>query len=97
MAEVHAYGDVVLRLISFDSCTTATGGEAIGNAGREFSGNFLPNFDDVRGGQGPCEDFGLQRADHIVGNVWDMFETVRSALHVLTIVDRYVPQTTMPA
>eukprot|EP00904_Undaria_pinnatifida_P006365 jgi/Undpi1/2859/HiC_scaffold_14.g06236.m1 len=118
IAEVKAYGDVVLRFISFDGHraggrgNTGAGGETAAaaklksetEAGTEtntasntefgntepgtdsemeadtdgaFSGAFLPNFVDVGGGEpgaGPPQGYGLERADHIVGNVWDMLE-----------------------
>lgn len=121
IAEVKAYGDVVLRFISFDGHraggrgNTGAGGETAAaaklksetEAGTEtntasntefgntepgtdsemeadtdgaFSGAFLPNFVDVGGGEpgaGPPQGYGLERADHIVGNVWDMLEHVR--------------------
>lgn len=84
IAEVHAYGSVVLRLISFGS--DEEGGEEQGTGtlgGKVFQGAFLPNFVDIdaKGGTGDEagageRNFGLQRADHIVGNVWDMLESV---------------------
>lgn len=90
ISEVRAYGDVVLRFISFEEPESkmvgegAVGGDADGGGrGGGFEGAFLPNFVDVQGGEAR-EDFGLQRADHIVGNVWDMLEQVR-ALTVLCV------------
>lgn len=83
ISEVRAYGDVVLRFISFGAESGADGAkeEEGGGGGREaggFTGAFLPNFVDVADAGGAVrEDFGLQRADHIVGNVWDMLEHVR--------------------
>eukprot|EP00903_Cladosiphon_okamuranus_P005811 g5755.t1 len=74
ISEVRAYGDVVLRFISFEEEPGPKG------EGEGFTGAFLPNFEDVGVGDGAGggvagrEDFGLQRADHIVGNVWDMLE-----------------------
>lgn len=88
ISEVRAYGDVVLRFISFEEPKQEQGkqGEEEGRGGggegaTGFTGAFLPNFVDVGGGEGgggagSREDFGLQRADHIVGNVWDMLEHV---------------------
>lgn len=95
ISEVHAYGDVVLRFISFGGGSEGVSGEgeeegegegeggSAGAGGGEgvtscggFRGAFLPNFVDVEGG-GERENFGLERADHIVGNVWDMVESVR--------------------
>lgn len=70
ISEVKAYGDVVIRFVSFGD----------GHAGDEaISATFLPNFEDVEQNARRVEDsnFGLQRADHIVGNVWDLVETVR--------------------
>lgn len=80
ISEVHAYGDVVLRFISF-VMHTGTEGDGAGvtaKEGKAFSGTFLPNFHDVEAGAAVVErgNFGLQRADHIVGNVWDMLESV---------------------
>ncbi|CAM9252656.1 unnamed protein product [Scytosiphon promiscuus] len=80
IAEVRAYGDVVLRFISFESESGAgapgveAGGVGVGGEGGAFTGAFLPNFVDVGDEAGARRDFGLQRADHIVGNVWDMLE-----------------------
>ncbi|CAN0364091.1 unnamed protein product, partial [Hapterophycus canaliculatus] len=79
ISEVRAYGDVVLRFISFEpepgpgagAASVETGG---GGDGEGFTGAFLPNFVDVGVEAGVRRDFGLQRADHVVGNVWDMLE-----------------------
>ncbi|CAM9922761.1 unnamed protein product [Ectocarpus sp. 6 AP-2014] len=78
ISEVRAYGDVVLRFISFEPESKMVGeGELGGDKGvghgGGFEGAFLPNFVDIEGEEAR-EDFGLQRADHIVGNVWDMLE-----------------------
>lgn len=90
ISEIRAYGDVVLRFISFEAGSgpeesKEQGGGGGGGGVREaggFAGAFLPNFvdvgDDNAGGGAGREDFGLQRADHIVGNVWDMLEHVSS-------------------
>lgn len=74
ISEVKAYGDVVIRFISFGD------GHAEGEG---ISPTFLPNFEDVEQHARTVEDsnFGLQRADHIVGNVWDLVETVRRFGH----------------
>lgn len=96
ISEVRAYGDVVLRFISFETEPGPNHSEEEGGGGggeREarqaggFTGAFLPNFVDVGGDGGGAggaerEDFGLQRADHIVGNVWDMLEHVSSVVSV---------------
>ncbi|KAJ1436069.1 4-hydroxyphenylpyruvate dioxygenase [Ochromonadaceae sp. CCMP2298] len=62
MAEVKLYGDVVIRLLD----TTA------------FTGEFLPNYVDVKtpsqGLQGVGK-YGVDRFDHIVGNVWSLEAT----------------------
>lgn len=131
IAEVKAYGDVVLRFISFDhdsgnpaeagktarddggvaaaaaavtmkmkagtksetesgrsesstesKTESRTDSETGSKSDGAFSGAFLPNFVDVAGGDsgaGPPTGYGLERADHIVGNVWDMLEHVREA------------------
>ena len=136
IAEVEAYGDVVLRFISFDNenGNPVEAGKTAGDRGNTaavsakvkpetesetepglesgtksstesrtesnteseidsdtgpkrggaFSGAFLPNFVDVGGfdsGAGPPKGYGLERADHIVGNVWDMLEHVRGKLY----------------
>lgn len=60
VAEVKAYGDVVLRFVS------RHGG---------FEGAFFPGYKAVKEA-GPL-DYGLQRLDHAVGNVWDMAAAVR--------------------
>jgi hypothetical protein len=66
MAEIKLYGDVVLRLVGED----------------HFEGAFLPNFEDIRP---PTEDghvgagvgrYGIERFDHIVGNVWSLPKTL---------------------
>lgn len=87
ISEVRAYGDVVLRFISFEPESKMVGegdvggGEGGGDRGG-FEGAFLPNFVDVEGDEAR-EDFGLQRADHIVGNVWDLLEQVRASAVVV--------------
>lgn len=80
ISEVHAYGDVVLRFISFGGVTTGAGAGDESVTDGAFSGAFLPNFVDVAS-DGARQDFGLQRADHIVGNVWDMLESVRLIMY----------------
>lgn len=44
-----------------------------------FVGAFLPNFKDVEPSAAVKArgDFGLERVDHVVGNVWDLLESVR--------------------
>lgn len=82
ISEIRAYGDVVLRFISFEAESGPKDEE--GEEAGGFTGAFLPNFvdvgvgDDAGGGVAGRENFGLQRADHIVGNVWDMLEHVSS-------------------
>ena len=64
IAEIQVYGDVVLRLIDRTN----------------FNGKFLPNFEDVKkvdGGliaaaTGKVGRYGIQRFDHIVGNVFSL-------------------------
>lgn len=62
VAEVRAYGDVVLRFVS------RHGG---------FDGAFLPGYRPVVPPKGvePL-DYGLERLDHAVGNVWDLLGAV---------------------
>lgn len=57
IAEIKAYGDVVLRFVS-------------GEAARPF----LPGYDSVHDVGAP--DYGLDRLDHIVGNVPKLMEAV---------------------
>ena len=47
-----------------------------------FSGTFLPNFEDVISAGGD-ETFGIDRFDHIVGNVWEL-EPVLSSIMEMT-------------
>lgn len=92
ISEIRAYGDVVLRFISFGSGRADEQGEKEKGHGataevrvvdqeekKSFSGAFLPNFQDmeISGKAAARGDFGLQRPDHIVGNVWDLLESVR--------------------
>lgn len=59
VAEVKLYGDVVIRIVN----------------GSNFSGNFLPNFKDLVDLKSKSVGrYGLERFDHIVGNVWKMHE-----------------------
>lgn len=57
IAEIALYGDAVLRLINVD----------------HFKGKFLPNYVnvDVAETRTP-RHYGIQRFDHIVGNVWNL-------------------------
>jgi 4-hydroxyphenylpyruvate dioxygenase len=56
-AEVHLYGDVVLRLLNTDS----------------FKGLFMSNFIDTpKKDTHSSGRFGLTRFDHIVGNLWSL-------------------------
>ena len=61
-AEVSLYGDVVLRLL-----TTSN-----------FKGKMLPNFKDLDGKKDSDRigRFGIQRFDHIVGNLWSLQPTM---------------------
>ena len=75
MAEVKMYGDVVMRLLNTSN----------------FKGSFLPNFDDIvdlhsASGENkeseaptympPVGRYGIERFDHIVGNVHKLRETL---------------------
>lgn len=61
VAEIVLYGDAVLRLINTDN----------------FKGNFLPNFEDTVDTRAQkVGRFGIQRFDHIVGNVWKLAPVV---------------------
>jgi len=63
MAEVELYGDVTLRIVNKD----------------HFSGCFLPNFQEVKQQQQQSDAgwFGLERVDHVVGNVWKLADHVQ--------------------
>ncbi len=61
VSEVRAYGDVVLRFISKHE---------------GFDGAFLPAYQDQDLAARTPLDYGLQRIDHAVGNVWDLLESV---------------------
>jgi 4-hydroxyphenylpyruvate dioxygenase len=61
IAEVHLYGDAVLRYISF-------------NDREKFDSSFMPRFE-VIDDYFPV-DFGIRRLDHAVGNVHDLGSTV---------------------
>ena len=62
VSEVRAYGDVVLRFLS------RHGG---------FEGAFLPGYRSVAPPPGAEPlDYGLERLDHAVGNVWDLTKAV---------------------
>lgn len=60
VAEVRAYGDVVLRFLSRHD---------------GFDGAFLPGYRPVAAAPEPV-DYGLERLDHAVGNVWDLLGAV---------------------
>jgi 4-hydroxyphenylpyruvate dioxygenase len=62
VAEVRAYGDVVLRFVSRH---------------KGFDGAFLPGYRPVSPPPGVAPlDYGLERLDHAVGNVWDLLGAV---------------------
>jgi 4-hydroxyphenylpyruvate dioxygenase len=70
VSEVQAYGNVVLRFLSF-------AGGADSDSAAPFSGAFLPGFVDVPPPAPTATwpvTYGLQRIDHAVGNVWNMAE-----------------------
>lgn len=60
VSEIRAYGDVVLRFISRHD---------------GFDGAFLPAYQAVAPSSS-SQDYGLERIDHAVGNVWDLLESV---------------------
>lgn len=60
MAEISLYGDVVIRLID----------------AREYKGNFLPNYEDVVPRGTKLGKYGIDRVDHIVGNVHSLQSTL---------------------
>lgn len=62
LAEVHLYGDVVLRYISYKNRDQAP------DPSRPDSW-FLPGFEPVNGSSAYPVDYGIRRLDHAVGNV----------------------------
>lgn len=62
MAEVALYGDVVLRLLSIDS---------------NWTGAHLPGYENLSTATDAPSDYGVERFDHIVGNVRELLPTVR--------------------
>lgn len=60
VSEVRAYGDVVLRFVSRED---------------GFDGPFLPTYKTLPEPRRPL-DYGIQRIDHAVGNVWDLIESM---------------------
>jgi 4-hydroxyphenylpyruvate dioxygenase len=60
LAEVSLYGDVVIRLVD----------------ARNFTGNFLPNYQDVVAPGTKLGKYGIDRIDHIVGNVFKLQDTL---------------------
>ncbi|KAM7490844.1 hypothetical protein LguiA_033765 [Lonicera macranthoides] len=77
LAEVHLYGDVVLRYISYKITTSSSpnpGPDGI-STGSNF--DFLPGFEKVDGTSSfPDLDFGIRRLDHAVGNVQNLGSAV---------------------
>jgi len=61
MSEVRAYGDVVLRFVSKHE---------------GYAGSFLPAYQEEEESRKKGLDYGLQRIDHAVGNVWELLDTV---------------------
>lgn len=82
IAEIQIYGDVVLRLVDRT----------------DFHGKFLPNFVDVKKGdessvEVPADKvgrYGIQRFDHIVGNVFSLQETMRRIVQLTVRADIYI-------
>ncbi|GAX28478.1 4-hydroxyphenylpyruvate dioxygenase [Fistulifera solaris] len=64
IAEVELYGDVVLRYLSFPS------------RNQRDKLPFLPHLSPVEGKMADRETFGLQRFDHAVGNVPNLYEAL---------------------
>jgi 4-hydroxyphenylpyruvate dioxygenase len=60
MAEVSLYGDVVIRLVD----------------ARNFMGTFLPNYQDVVAPGTKLGKYGIDRIDHVVGNVQSLQKTL---------------------
>ena len=60
MAEVSLYGDAVVRLID----------------ARNYTGGFLPNYEDVVAPGTKLGKYGIDRIDHIVGNVHNLQQTL---------------------
>jgi len=71
IAEVELYGDVVLRLV---------------NEGT-FTGNYLPNYIDLQDTKtSKVGRFGIERFDHIVGNVWKLQPMVEKIMKMTVIL-----------
>mmetsp|Transcript_375 Transcript_375/g.434 ORF Transcript_375/g.434 Transcript_375/m.434 type:complete len:441 (+) Transcript_375:292-1614(+) len=60
-AEIKLYGDVSLRLIN----------------SKNYKGQFLPNFKDIKSEKKRKFDYGVQKFDHIVGNLWTLQPTMQ--------------------
>jgi 4-hydroxyphenylpyruvate dioxygenase len=69
MAEVALYGDVVLRYLSFPDA------ESISSPNIPLP--FLPHLSPMEGKMAERKTFGLRRIDHAVGNVPNLFETLK--------------------
>ncbi|CAM9718447.1 unnamed protein product [Chrysoparadoxa australica] len=76
IAEVAAYGDVILRFISTLTHLLLRSLPPI----TSYTGPFLPGFSDWSDGEakgdGAVAAGGLYRIDHAVGNVWDLQESL---------------------
>jgi 4-hydroxyphenylpyruvate dioxygenase len=60
LGEVSLYGDVVIRLVD----------------ARNFTGTFLPNYQDVVAPGTKLDKYGIDRIDHVVGNVHSLQKTL---------------------
>lgn len=66
ISEVKLYGDAVLRLVQNVS----------------YSGMFLPNFKDLKTTADRSGKYGIDRFDHIVGNVWSLRESMERVKNI---------------
>jgi len=71
MAEVELYGDVVLRLVSFDGAEECGGGGDV-VASDAPPAPFLPHLSPYPSYKSTRPTYGLSRLDHTVGNVPDL-------------------------
>lgn len=74
LAEIKLYGDVSLRLIDASN----------------FKGTFLPNFQDVVAPGTKLGKYGIDRMDHIVGNVHNLQATL-TYIKNMTVSPFYLP------
>ena len=96
IAEVKLYGDVVLRLVNVQSftgsflpnfhdirSTNSISSKALSSSINSGVSKGLEGGMGLGGrGQGSCGRFGIDRFDHIVGNVWNLQDTLKRITHM---------------